>query len=337
MINIFRKELIYAIIIMFGPLNFGFAMGFTSPAIPYFQSHWPSITETQTTLFNALASLFAVFGPYISTFLLRYFGRRMITAIISIASAVIWAIHLAISEKLFALGIAVRCLLGLTIGANSSLGPMCLVEVAPKDMTGFFGNLNQAGVVIGIVWLYLQGVNNSWQSLCITAIVVNAAQAVLIWFIPETSSINKNEEDNKEEEKESESVFQRKYLGKIFVGVMMMVIQQFAGVNALITNLDQNFSDVGVAIASGYCSAISTSAQLVAVFISGLLVDKLGRRPLFCISALGCGICLFIFACNDAFKWTTWLPIVVIFLYMFFWLIPDSRQKGGDNSGFPSF
>ena len=315
MVNILRKELLYALIIMFGPFNFGFVMGFTSPAIPYYEEHW-GITTIQTTLFNSLASLFAVFGPYISTFLLKFFGRRMVTAIIAGAAAILWAVHLAINKKLFALGIVIRCLLGLTVGANSSLGPMCLVEVAPKDITGFFGNLNQFGIVIGIVWMMLQGVNNNWQSLCITAIVCNAAQAGLIWLCPETAPEKKEEDDNEEGEKES--VFQKKFLPKLFVGAMMMVIQQFAGVNALITNLDQNFKDVGVALEPGYCSAISTSAQLIAVFIGGLLVDTLGRRPLFCVSALGCGISLFIFAMNNIFKWTNWLPIVVIFIYMFF-------------------
>ena len=96
-----------------------------------------------------------------------------------------------------------------------------------------------------------------------------------------------------------------------------MVIQQLAGVNALITNLDQNFKDVGVSIPSGVASAISVFAQLIAVFISGLLIDWLGRRPLFCGSALGCAIFLVLFALNDWFHWTNWLPILCIFCYMF--------------------
>ena len=223
------------------------------------------------------------------------------------------------SEKLFAFGIVMRALLGLTVGANSSIGPMCLVEVAPKDITGFFGNLNQFGIVIGIIWMYLQGNWHIWQSLCITGIVINAAQAGLIWLVPETGAPKSKEEEDDagEAQKESESLWQKKYIGKLLVGVMMMVIQQLAGVNALITNLDQNFQDVGVSIPSGIASAISVAAQLIAVFISGLLVDAIGRRPLFCASALGCAVFLVIFALNDWFKWTNWLPIVCIFLYMF--------------------
>ena len=47
------------------------------------------------------------------------------------------------------------------------------------------------------------------------------------------------------------------------------------------------------------------------------MIDWLGRRILFCGSCVGCGIFLFLYACNEQFHWANWLPIVFIFLYMF--------------------
>ena len=247
------KELLYAGVMMLATFNFGFNTAYPSPVVPYFQDEW-GIPESQTTWFNSIASLFAVFGPYISAFMCNFMGRRLVICIIAIVSAAFWAVLLATNKNRFALGIVFRALCGLTVGANSQMNPMVLVEIAPKGLTGFYGNLNQFGLVVGIVWVYLQGVGNPWWSINVSAIVTNCLLAALIWLIPETRPEKKEEEQNnsqEDKEEEKESVFQKKYLGKLFVGIMMMVIQQFSGVNAIITNLDQNFRDVGVAIDSG--------------------------------------------------------------------------------------
>ena len=321
MAKFFRRELLYALIVVLGPINFGFCMGFTSPAIPEWNKKWPSVSETETTWFNAITSLLAVVGPFISTFMLKHMGRKLCVFVISLFAAICWALLLITSEKHFWVGILIRAFIGLCIGGFSAVCPMYLVELAPKDITGFFGNLNQAGVVIGIIIMYLQGNWQSWWTLCVTGIVCSVLQCALIWLVPETAPEKQpieTEEAQQESPQEQESLWQAKYLGKLGVGIAMMIIQQFAGVNALITNLDQNFKDAGAPLDSGIASTISVAAQLIAVFACGFLVDWLGRRPLFCISALGCGICLFLFALNETYNWANWLPIVVIFLYMFF-------------------
>ncbi|EAX98489.1 major facilitator superfamily protein [Trichomonas vaginalis G3] len=216
-----------------------------------------------------------------------------------------------------------RALLGLVIGGVTSIAPTMLIETAPEGLTGFFGNLNQVGCVIGIVIMYLQGnwtVNvtkgfSKWWSLEITCATLNIIGAALIWLCPETSSLSKNDV---KKDKPRESICQKKYIGKIFVGIGMMFIQQFSGINAILTNLDDNFREVGVPLDSGVASAISVAAQFIAVFVSGFLVDKLGRRPLFCLSCFGCGATLVIFALNYKYNWANWISIVVIFIYMFF-------------------
>lgn len=348
MANFCVRELIFGLIIMLGSLNFGYSVGYTSSTVPWFQERWGTSTMN-TTWFNAILPLLAIVGPFITTFMLNYMTRKLVFCILHVASTVLYLIMIATTKNSFWLIILMRALLGLVIGGVTSITPTMLVEVAPSGLTGYFGNLNQIGCVIGIIIMYLQGnwcVNinkpngDRWWSLSVTCAVINAAAAGLIWLCPETGI--KKDNDNKEEEKK-ESVFQKQYIGKLFVGIVMMFIQQFCGVNAILTNLDQNFKDVGAPIDSGIASTISVAAQLIAVFVSGFLVDNLGRRPLFCISAIGCGIMLLIFALNNNYGWANWLSIVTIFIYMFFFgvalgpipwfvipeLFPDSVRSMG--------
>ena len=69
------------------------------------------------------------------------------------------------------------------------------------------------------------------------------------------------------------NLYSKKYLGILLVGIAMMFIQQFSGVNAILPNLDENFKDVGAPHDSGIASTISVAAQLVAIFVSGFFVD----------------------------------------------------------------
>jgi MFS family permease len=293
-------------------------MGFTSPAIPEFRSKWSSVSEVQTTWFNAIMSLFAMFGAFICQPLLKHFMRKTTLCIIAVAAAIFWAVLLATSESRFALGIVIRACLGLTSGAFSSMSTLLLTDVAPKELAGFFGNFNSIGLILGVIWMYLQGNWKSWETLCYSGISASVALALLLWIIPE-ESLHKKREDPADEPQAidtKESVLSKKYIGKLLIGMAMMFFKQFCGINALVANLDSNFKEAGVPISSGIASTISVLAQLIACCTSGFLVDKLGRRPLFVISASGCGLWLFLYAINDYFKWADFLPILIIFLYM---------------------
>ncbi|EAY05488.1 hypothetical protein TVAG_080800 [Trichomonas vaginalis G3] len=188
MVNLCVHELIYGLIIMTGSMNFGYSTGIASPLVPFFKDEW-GISKMNTTWFNAILALFAVIGPFITTWMLTFLPRRLVFCILQCTSSVILLIMLASSKKAFALMIVMRALLGLVIGGVTSIAPTMLVEAAPSGLTGFFGNLNQIGCVVGIIIMYLQGnwtVNTSknatkWWSLEVTCAVINFVGAALIW------------------------------------------------------------------------------------------------------------------------------------------------------------
>ena len=342
MSNLCRKELLYAIIVALGPLSFGLTMGFTSPVITEWTGakttkyqNWDvfsTVSNTAITWFNAISSLFGCVGPFIAEYALQYIARRPLICICCASLAVIWACHFAISPKLFYFGIFLRALVGLSVGAISAVCPVMLIELSPPGLTGFFGSLNQVFIVIGIVWMNLQGNWQSWKNLIYTGLAGAILPCFLIWLCPETYKPSRQIRAKNEHEDPSDnlhndletleankpvSIAEWENLSKVLIGIVLMFIQQFAGVNALITNLDQNFLDAGVSIDPGVASAMTSSAQLISCLIFSFLIDRGYRRKFFIASSAGCGIFLIIFAFNSWWHWASWLPIVIIFLYMF--------------------
>lgn len=308
---IFCKELIYGLIVSIGSLNFGISVGLPTPLSSLF-TEWQK-SDNELLWFNAITSLMAIFGPFIVTFLLNYIGRRLMFAILHIESVIIYIVFMFMTKERFWIGILVRALVGINIGGFTSICPTMLIEVAPSKLSGFFGNLHQIGCVIGIIIMYVQGTYAPWKTLCYTSFAVSLLGMTLVWICPETAP-RKSQNENAPKE----SLFQDCHTQRLVIGLTLMVIQQFCGINAILSNLEQNFKDAGVPLESGIASTISMVAQLVGVLISGFAVDFLGRMPLFCISALGCAIMLFLFSMNLMYNLTNWVAIVIICFYLFF-------------------
>ncbi|EAX86609.1 major facilitator superfamily protein [Trichomonas vaginalis G3] len=320
MSSFFRRELLYAAIVCLTPLGFGYTIGYPSPAEYYWTitnpwSKWPK----QSGLFVAITQLTGAIGPYIPSILFNFgLGRRLVTSLVDIVSIILWVILIFLNEKLFWMGFVIRILQGFMLGAASSLGPLLLLEVAPAEQTGLYGTFNQIFIVIGIIILYLIGEYQHPRAMCIYSAVSHALQLGLIWLIPETSITQQNkggdDKENKEEEKK-ESIFQKQYLWPLTVLILIMLTQQFSGINAILAGLFKNANING--LKPGIQSVIATLAQLIACFFSGGLIKVLGRRVMWSISGIVCAASLIIFGFNSKYHWSNVLPVVLIFLYQF--------------------
>ena len=291
MSSFFRRELLYAAIVCLTPLGFGYLIGYPSPAASYFRKEWGSeFPDKHWDLFVAISQLTGAIGPYIPSLLFKFgLGRRLVASIINILSIIFWVILAFMKVKTFWMGFVMRVLQGFMLGAFSSLGPLLLLEVAPAEQTGLYGTFNQIFIVIGILILYLIGEYQKPYVMCIYSAVSHALQLGLIWLIPETAIHQQEaEEDNKEEKKEEqESIFQAKYIWPLTVLILIMLTQQFSGINAILSDLSKLFENANInGITPGIQSFIATAAQLIACFFSGGLIKKVGRRAMWTICLL---------------------------------------------------
>ena len=305
-------EIFYALILSLGAVTFGFILGYPSPVIPVLKQDF-GISQTQSTLFNAISSLTAIAGPYFTQFLLSFMGRKPATFIISICGAVFWALLLIMTKETFWIGITLRALLGVIMGACSSIIPMYIVELSPKGHSGFFGTINNLGISIGLVILYLLGTWLNWESLAIVGASICLLLSLLIWLVPESPAKNEIEKSGKE------SLCQSKFTKPMIIGIALMFFQQFSGINAILTNLTELFEKAGVKISSGIASAISSSAQVITIFLSGFFIDKTGRKPAWVISASGVVGFLILYSFATKFGWGEWVPIISVFMFLFFY------------------
>jgi MFS family permease len=299
---------------MFGSLHFGYTLCYASPALPKIRAEFgPSISSTQYTLFNSITALTAIFGPYLTGFLLRFFSRRIVTFVYAIAGTVFWLLLLLMTAQHFWVGIFVRALLGLSIGAFSSLSPVYIVELAPPDATGFFGSLHQLAVASGFVICPLVSIGMGWRQIAGIGALIVAALIPLVWLIPdsqpETSSGPR------------EALFQRKWAAPLAIASLMMMFQQTSGINAIVTNLIDLFNSAGVALDSDVASAIAGIAQVVACLCGGFLIEKLGRKTVWVISLSGMTIADLVYGISriksiqEKGTFPSWAPIVIIFLF----------------------
>ena len=111
----FRKELVWAIVLMLGSINAGQPLAFMSAAGPQFQTEFGWST-TSVTWFSTLVPLLAILGAPVTNLFVPKLGRKKSTFLFGIISIVTW-ILLAITQKSFSwLAFVARVIHGVANG-----------------------------------------------------------------------------------------------------------------------------------------------------------------------------------------------------------------------------
>ncbi len=217
---------------------------------------------------------------------------------------------------------------GLGIGGSSVLGPVYIAEIAPARWRGLLVGSFQINIVIGILVAYLSnyliglagfGMNEwRWQLgiaaapailflIMLFGIPRSARWLVTQYRIPEARQVlEKLGSDNPQGELDeivasvhvedaphSEALFQRKYWLPIYLAFTVAAFNQLAGINAILYYLNYIFAMAGFNKVSGDLQAVAVGAMnLLATLVGMSLIDKLGRKTLLLIGAVGMTLCL---------------------------------------------
>lgn len=219
---------------------------------------------------------------------------------------------------------------GIGVGLASMLSPMYIAEVAPAEIRGKLVSFNQFAIIFGQLlvycvnyaiassgdqdWLNIVGWRYMFLSLAIPALLFFG----LLFTVPESprwltaqNKISKAQNilsrilGNQRTEEALNSIISSlssnstkksspllKYgIGVIVIGILLSAFQQLMGINVVLYYAPEVFKNLGASTDSALLQTIivgviNLSFTTIAIFT----VDKLGRKPLQIIGAIGMAI-----------------------------------------------
>lgn len=246
---------------------------------------------------------------------------------------------------------------GLGIGGSSVLGPVYIAELAPAAWRGRLVGAFQINIVVGILiayisnwWIASLGLGlMEWRWQLGIAFFPALAFALLLFTIPHSSRflVTRGEDDealavlqemgtedpaaelaviraslHSQTRQTSEPLFQRSLRFPIFLAVTVALFNQLSGINAVLYYSNDIFAAAGLSRLSTFSQSIYIGlANLVGTGIGMLLIDKLGRKMLLLIGAVGTFICLLmtglIFRSGVNQGRVVWLLVIFICFFAF--------------------
>lgn len=222
---------------------------------------------------------------------------------------------------------------GLGVGGSSVLAPIYVAEISPARLRGRLVLLFQYNVCVGILLAYLS--NAVVASLAMDRLTlewrvmfgIECLPAALFWTmlytIPESPRwlIGKErfdearrvfavvgetriEEEMAEiraslqvaEHQAVDRLFQKKYWYPIFLGFFVAAFNQLSFVNGFLYYLNDTLGAIGASFGGKYQPVIVGAANVIAVTVAMLMIDRIGRKTLLLIGSWGAAIPLLLCA-----------------------------------------
>ena len=302
-----------------GGYLFGFDFAVISGALPFLKVKF-NLNEYWEGFATGSLALGAIVGCIAAGKIADKKGRKpglLLAASVFCISSLLMAF--APNRDLF---IASRFAAGIGVGMASMLSPLYIGEIAPAPFRGRMVAINQLTIVLGILitnivnyTLRNEG-DDAWRWMFGLGTIPSLLFFIGVLWLPESprwlsqmnklvqakiilekiggkdfgnTSINEIQRSFQTVNKAKfSSVFEKKILPAVLVGIGLAVFQQFCGINVVFNYTATIFESIG---------ASKDDQLLQTVFIGGVnllftllamaLVDKIGRKPLMLLGAGG--------------------------------------------------
>ena len=248
-----------------------------------------------------------------------------------------------------------RLIGGLGIGGSSVLGPVYIAELAPAKWRGRMVGMFQINIVVGILLAYLSNyiitTRNlgalQWRWEFGVAIVPSVLFLAMLYGIPRSSRwlVTTNQTDEALEVLEmmgspnsqaelqeiidsvhlergakQEPLFNGRYNLPIFLAISIGLFNQLSGINAILYYSNYIFASAGFSSSSAAVQTVGIGlVNLFATLLGMSLIDKLGRKTLLLIGAIGMTIALAgvagIFYMHSHQSLLVWLLVLFIIFF----------------------
>lgn len=293
-----------------GPLSFGFALGYSSPAIPSLRRTAPPtlrLGDTAASWFGAVVTLGAAAGGVLGGWLLDRAGRKLSLLLCTVPFVTGFAVITAARDVWMLLG--GRLLTGLACGVASLVAPVYISEIAYPAVRGLLGSCVQLMVVTGILLAYVAGWVLEWRWLAVLGCVPPTLMLLLMCYMPETPRFLLTQHQYQEamaalrflwgsEEGWEEPPVGAEHQGfqlamlrrpgvhkPLIIGICLMVFQQLSGVNAIMFYANTIFEEAKFKDSS-LASVTVGIIQVLFTAVAALIMDRAGRKLLLALSGV---------------------------------------------------
>lgn len=316
-----------------GALAAGAAFGWTSPTetlvydpknASWVGEYGFNVSSEEWSWVGSIVTLGAAFVCLFIGTVTNFIGRKLTMLLLVIPFTIGWALVIwASNVSMLYVG---RLLLGISGGAFCITAPMYTAEIAQSEIRGTLGSYFQLMMVIGILFVYSVGMKVNVFVLSVICACIPLVFGAVFVFMPETPLylISKGKKEDairslkwlrgsdydytaeladmqaQHEENKANKVSigaalaRRATLKALFISLGLMCFQQMSGINAVIFYTKGIFEAANTGIDSGVATIIVGVMQVIAVFVSSIVVDKLGRRLLLIPSVIVMGVCTFL-------------------------------------------
>jgi SP family arabinose:H+ symporter-like MFS transporter len=300
-----------------GGFLFGYDTAVVSGAIGFLKTHFHLSADltgwaASSLLVGCMAGA-ALAGP-----LGDRFGRKwtlVACAMLFVASSLVSAVPNTIGQFAWS-----RFAGGIAIGAASMLCPLYIAEISPEKVRGTLVALYQLAIVVGIlvvffVNLQIQRLGDEtwntqfgWRWMFASLALPSLLFGAMMVFVPESPrwlmkmgrrdeargilervggeasaarEIRTIEEALAQEEGRWSELFTSGYGRALTVGILLAVLGQLSGINAVIYYAPDIFKAAGVGTDAAFAQTVALGmVNLLFTFVAIWLVDRAGRRPL---------------------------------------------------------
>ena len=214
-----------------------------------------------------------------------------------------------------------RFLGGTAIGAASVMAPMYIAEIAPGRLRGRLVAVAQFNIVLGILvaffsnYLLVGSGPNNWRWMFGVMAAPAALFVVLLFLVPESPrwlvkmgrvelaravlrGVGAADVDGEladivsslqaEAGAGETTLFQRKYGFAIACAVLLAVFNQLSGINVIMYYAPMIFEQAGASTDTSMLQAVAVGVtNLVFTIVAMFFIDRLGRKTLLLIGAVG--------------------------------------------------
>lgn len=311
-----RFPLNSAFIFTFGALGgmlFGFDTGIISGASPLIESDF-GLSVAQTGFITSSVLIGSCAGALSIGALSDRFGRKKLL----ILAAILFLLGsgMCAGSTGFLMMVVARIILGLAVGAASSLTPAYLAELAPKERRGSLSTLFQLMITFGILLAYASNLGflghniagiRDWRWMLGSALVPAALLLIGGLLLPESPrylvsrgkdreafkvlTLIRKDVDQTQVQLELDEI-------KAVAAIGIMLFQQLVGINSVIYFLPQVFIK-GFGFPENHAIWVSVGigvVNFVATIAATLIMDKFPRKKLLIFGSVTMTIALAVLA-----------------------------------------